>query len=333
MASGGTDKRQLIWISIIGGLAIVASGVLLLRQVGRYAVNHSPSQVGTSAPVALPKRPPNPSTLKYTASSTFSGIQSVDRDYQDAAARWIGFKFRGVETKGPDAGLISLIGVRLASGIVPLPPTLAAAHVTVGPSTPADQSMQGVGPAVLSKLQHGSGSSQVGRNQVQSLLRTALSAGLSVDSNNPLQFLSQLDGPAPAGSENLAQSAVAPNGSLIQHIIGATHGDLPNARYFYRVWAQVNPAVKIQWINPTPIAHQTVVAEVRLTAPVQIGAVGTVNHGGAIAAVTQTPFDSLTLDLLKSQGKMQWYVVQYSLNLSTPTVGQIYRNNLNANGF
>lgn len=329
-----SEKRQLLWIAVFGGLAILAAGGLFLRAFSHYAVQKAQALPGAPSPTALPKSPPNPAHLSFRAKPSwplYHQIAAVDAFYRSAAARWIAYRFRGIVTDGPNAGLISVQTVRLAAGIVPLPPTLSAAHIALPPTTPVADSIQ-LHPGLISTLVASARSQRVSLTQAQAraLAMTTARAALAVESNDPLNLLSYLDGPwSPAGQARLDQIAVRPKGSLMRRIVGSTHGDLPNAVYFYRAWATVTPE-PIAWIRAdgTPF-----IAEARLTSPVIVDGVASAVHGGAIADVNARPFSSVTLGLLRSAGQSRWYVLGYHLNLRLPQATHILRNDLDANGF
>ncbi len=315
------ESRRLYWTLAIGGLAIAGSGLLLSHSLHKLNATQFGASGSDPVPLVRRQKPPNPALLTYRthigSASSFQEIQSADRYYQNAAARWVAYRFRLVQVRGPDAGKISLQALRLASGIVPLPKTLAAAGVKVTPSTPADGSIQGISGAAVGRLtdQAKIRGTPITPSEAKALLQSTASAGLAFESNNPLTLLNYVDGLAPKRPFGLfGQSVVDPRGALMTHIVGANAGILPNAVHFYRRWALVASNPRAQWLKPTPMAGQTVEAEVRLTDPVSVDAISTAEHGGVIADTTMTPFQSVTLVLIQSQGKNLWFVTGYQLH-------------------
>lgn len=325
--------RGMYWTLILGGLAIVVAGWLLSRSLSHLNFGQPGTAVG-GGPVVVPKKPPNPSTLSYHAKNgepPFDQIKSADQFYQEAAARWIAFRFRGVSNRGANAGQISLKALRLASGIVPLPKSMAAAGVHLPPGTPPDGSVQGVSNALIQSLIQGARAqgTTISSSQAKALLNAVGSADLAIESNNPLSFLSYLDGVSSTGSSTLlAQSAVDHQGPLMKHMVGVDAGVLPNAVHYYYRWAVLPSSLQVSWVKPSSIAGQSVVAEVRMSNPAAVRAIATAQHGGVLADVTAKPLKEATLALIQNKGTFHWYIVQYQMVAAPEHVSKVIANAL-----
>lgn len=335
-----SERRQIYWISIVGGLAILAAGGLLIHALERYQVNQASTLPGQPLSFSRPHSPPNPAQVNYHVNASlpfFKQIADQDRAYRLASARWVAFRFKGVKVQGADAGAISLVAIHLASGIVPLPKSLGSAHVVLPPTDPPNNSVSGITGTVVNRIQRQAASHhmQLTVRQSESLLMTTAEAGLALQSNNPLRFVTYLDGliKVPGTGRSLAQSAVAPNGPLLARMVSKSQGDLPNAVYYYRQWAYVTPVPTLHWISPGATADHHLVAEVTLTNPVKVRGIATTSRGAAIADIVAKPFRTVTLGLLKSRGVTRWYILSYRLGAGSPQITRVLVNNLNANGY
>lgn len=316
---GSPNYRAYLGLTA-GLLAIAGASALLWHSLQRHR------EVAYRGDTALPaasvvKAPPNPSDLSFSppTGSVLKTIGATDAYYHTATARWLHHRYPGL---APD-GSISLNTLRLATGGVPLPTSLASIHVTVPASMPANNSV-----AVAATLPSTSGHiTPPSPAEQRALWTTVGQAALAYDSNNPLAYLDYLDGTAPLDGRMLARAAVNPSGRFIQHIAGKASGLIPNGHHFYRTWAVVTPTAA-GWQTPETIAGQSLLNQVTLDNPVQVDALATMQAGTSLDQISTDPFRSMTLGLVASPSGNHWFILHYTVNAAPWRIHHVLDNAL-----